>query len=89
MIVPLFQYSDESNFKIKNICNARTQIVMLTWSFTWPVYKTPGPLLCEPRITETVYRINLINRTAMVCNPYAWWCGREEPQGFFLSKHGS
>ncbi len=25
----------------------------------------------------------------MVRDPYAWWCGREEPQGFFLSRFGA
>ncbi len=36
------------------------------------------PLFCKPAIAQTVYETDLINRTAVVRDPYARWCGRRE-----------
>ena len=36
-------------------------------------------LFCKFRITQIVRKANLINRTAVVRDPYARWCGREGP----------
>jgi hypothetical protein len=37
-----------------------------------------GQILCRLGITETVCETVLINRTAVVRDPYARWCGRGE-----------
>jgi hypothetical protein len=37
-------------------------------------------------IEHSVEENDLINRTAVVRDPYARWCGRGEPRGFSLSR---
>lgn len=37
-----------------------------------------GKVFLKFGIAETVCQTGLINRTAMVRDPYAWWCGRGE-----------
>jgi hypothetical protein len=43
---------------------------------------------CKFRFTSLVRKTNLINRTAVVRDPYARWCRREGPRGLFLSRLG-
>ena len=35
-----------------------------------------GKVFRRHGVAQAVYQIDLINRTAMVRDPYAWWCGR-------------